>query len=110
MARQPETPRHVERGAQIVGELLKMWPPKEAPARVHITFCEELQGAIEAYQTDENYGWWFSQLGQELGRSIATMKRLVASTSREAESIKERLDGVAQAAPGDLWRAVHEAG
>jgi hypothetical protein len=95
--------------AQIIGQLLRQWSAKDTPISVQIAFCEELKRAAEAYQTDPEHGWWFSQLCQAAEDSISTLRRLNKKIIREAESVKERLDGVASGAQGDLWQAVQGA-
>jgi hypothetical protein len=110
MSRQPEPPSHAERGARLVGELLKVWPAKEAPLPAHIAFCEALQHAVVPYTTgNDREADWFRRLDRELASNLKTLRRLAANLTQEADRTKTRLHTVAKHAPRDLWRAVQEA-
>jgi hypothetical protein len=90
-----------ERGAQLVGGLLKVWPAKEAPLRVHVVFCEQLQAALAPWLADRaQVATWFDQLNRELSGRLKALRQLEKSAREEADKTRSRLKSRGQPGAG----------
>lgn len=104
-----EAPNQVERGAQIVRELVKVWPSKEAPLSVHIAFCEQLQLAIGPWVSVEgSAGRWFAQADKELRQRLKALRQLAAHVTRETDKARQRWQVVAEQAPKEVRQVLRQ--
>src|SRR5262245_56109790 len=105
-----DEPTMAERGARLVGELLKVWPAKEAPRAVHITFCEQLQRILQPFANgDDRAAKWFARLEREMASRLKGLRQLAGTPRREAEQVRVRLSGMVEQAPTDLGRVIRQA-